>query len=82
MSKPQHPHPGVPPDLFNPITLLFPDTGEFKRLMYQYYAAPAGQPATTVYLPNAMVQTGGEPLFPPDYPGGIQKMNWSDDESE
>jgi hypothetical protein len=82
MSNPQHPHPGVPPDLFNTITVVMVDTGETKRLMYQYYAAPAGQAEKTVNLPDAIVQTGGEPLFPPDFKGGIQKMNWSDDESE
>ena len=82
MSKPQHPHPSVPPDLFNSITVLLVETGEAKQLMYQYYAAPAGQPSKTVYLPDAIVHTGGEPLFPPDYQDGIQKMNWSDDEYE
>ena len=81
MSEQQHPHPGVPPDLFNKMTFIFPDTGDVRRVMYQYYAAP-GQPEKTVYLPYAIVQTGGEPLLPPDFPGGIQKMNWSDDESD
>jgi hypothetical protein len=72
----QHPHPGIEPDISNSMTLVFPETGEVKYLTYEYYKAPAGQPATTVNLPSGIVQTGGEPMFPPDFPGGVQKLNF------
>lgn len=79
MSNQQHPHPGIAPTITNSITLIMPDTGDVVHLMYEYYAAPANQPETTVYLPTGIIQTGGTPMFPPDYPGGIQKLNWSED---
>ncbi|CAF0849284.1 unnamed protein product [Adineta steineri] len=72
----QHPHPGIEPDLTNSMTLVFPDTGEVKHLTYEYYRGSAGQPKTTVHLPTGIVQTGGEPMFPPDFPGGIKECTF------
>jgi len=58
--------------------MIFPETGSVINLTYEYYAAPAGQPETTAYLPTGIVQTGGEPMFPHNFPGAIQKLDLSD----
>ncbi|CAF3636184.1 unnamed protein product, partial [Rotaria sp. Silwood2] len=64
----QHPHPGVEPLYSRPIAVILPDDGEVKHITYEYYPAPAGQPAQTVYLSTGIVQTGGVLSLPPDYP--------------